>query len=76
MTKIDSFDDFRKEKSIGIFLSWRQSRMFGFPTILLAIRHFNFCPGGRVARWFVFKQKIPIWVTFGESCNGKSWHTL
>jgi hypothetical protein len=21
---------------------------------------------GRVARWFVFKQKIPIWVNFGR----------
>jgi hypothetical protein len=21
-------------------------------------------------------QKIPIWVNFGGSCNGKSWHIL
>jgi hypothetical protein len=27
---------------------------------------------GRVARWFVFKPKIPIWVNFLGSCNGKS----
>jgi hypothetical protein len=27
----------------------------------------------RVARWFVFKPKIPIWVNFEGSCNGKSW---
>jgi hypothetical protein len=30
----------------------------------------------RVARWFVFKPKIPIWVIFGGFCNGKSWHIL
>jgi hypothetical protein len=24
----------------------------------------------RVARWYFFKQKIPIWVNFGGSCNG------
>jgi hypothetical protein len=28
----------------------------------------------RVARWFVFKPKIPILVNFGGSCNGKSWY--
>jgi hypothetical protein len=27
----------------------------------------------RVARWFVFKPKIPIWVNFGGSCNGSCW---
>jgi hypothetical protein len=27
----------------------------------------------RVARWFVFKPKIPICVYFGRSCYGKSW---
>jgi hypothetical protein len=26
---------------------------------------------GRVARWFVFKPKIPIWVNFG----GKFWQS-
>jgi hypothetical protein len=25
----------------------------------------------RVARWFVFKPKIQIWVNFGGSCNGR-----
>jgi hypothetical protein len=30
----------------------------------------------RVARWFVFKPKIPIRVKFGGSCNGKSWYIL
>jgi hypothetical protein len=32
--------------------------------------------GSRVARWFVFKPKIQIWVNFGGSCNGRWWHIL
>jgi hypothetical protein len=28
-------------------------------------------PRSRVARWFVFKPKIQIWVNFGRSCNGR-----
>jgi hypothetical protein len=23
----------------------------------------------RTARWFIFKQKFPIWLNFGASCN-------
>jgi hypothetical protein len=23
----------------------------------------------------IFKQKIPNWVNFGGSCNGRCWHT-
>jgi hypothetical protein len=30
----------------------------------------------KVARWFVFKPKIKIWVNFGGSCYGKSWYIL
>jgi hypothetical protein len=30
----------------------------------------------RVARWFVFKPKIPIWVIFGGPWNGKCWYIL
>jgi hypothetical protein len=30
----------------------------------------------RVARWFVFKPKIPISVNFGGSCFGKYWYIL
>jgi hypothetical protein len=32
--------------------------------------------GGRVARWFVFKPKIPIWVNFVGSCYEKYWYIL
>jgi hypothetical protein len=30
----------------------------------------------RVARWFVFKPKIPIWVNFGGHWNGKCCYSL
>jgi hypothetical protein len=30
----------------------------------------------RVARWFVFKPKIQIWVKFGGSCTGRCWFIL
>jgi hypothetical protein len=30
----------------------------------------------RVARWFVFKPKIQIWVNFGGSCNLRCWYIL
>jgi hypothetical protein len=30
----------------------------------------------RVARWYVFKQKISIWVNCGGPWNGKGWYIL
>jgi hypothetical protein len=27
-----------------------------------------------VARWYIFEPKIPIWVNFAGSCNGKCWY--
>jgi hypothetical protein len=30
----------------------------------------------RVARWFIFKPKIPIWVNFGVPWIGKCWYIL
>jgi hypothetical protein len=30
----------------------------------------------RVARWHIFKPKIPIWLNFGGSCNGRCWYIL
>jgi hypothetical protein len=35
----------------------------------------KFCPD-RVARWFIFKQNIPIWANFGVSCNDICWSIL
>jgi hypothetical protein len=29
-----------------------------------------------VARWFVFKPKIPIWLNFGGPYKGKCWYIL
>jgi hypothetical protein len=33
-------------------------------------------PRARVARWFLFKPKIPICVNFGGSSNGRCWYIL
>jgi hypothetical protein len=30
----------------------------------------------RVARWFIFKPKIPNWVNVGGSCHGRFWYIL
>jgi hypothetical protein len=32
--------------------------------------------GGRVARWYHLKPKIPIWVNFGGLWSGKNWYIL
>jgi hypothetical protein len=40
----------------------------------LALRNFVF--GIRVARWYIFKPKIPIGVNFEGPWNGKVWYIL
>jgi hypothetical protein len=30
----------------------------------------------RVARWFIKRPKIAIWVHFGGYCNGRFWYIL
>jgi hypothetical protein len=30
----------------------------------------------RVARWYIFKPNIPIWVNFGGPWNAKGWHIV
>jgi hypothetical protein len=30
----------------------------------------------RVARWYILKQKIPIWVNFGVSRKERCWYIL
>jgi hypothetical protein len=30
----------------------------------------------RVARWYIFTPKIPVWVNFGRSCNGRCYYIL
>jgi hypothetical protein len=34
------------------------------------------CRVSRVARWYIFKPKIPVWVNFRGSCNGRCWYIL
>jgi hypothetical protein len=35
------------------------------------------CLCTRVARWYIFwNQKIPIWINFGGSCNGRRWYIV
>jgi hypothetical protein len=29
-----------------------------------------------VARWYVFRPKIPVWVNLGRSCNRRCWYCL
>jgi hypothetical protein len=31
-------------------------------------------PISRVAGWYIFEPKIPIWVNFGGPKNGKCWY--
>jgi hypothetical protein len=32
--------------------------------------------GVRVARWYIYKPKIPIWVNFCGPWNGKVWYCI
>jgi hypothetical protein len=41
----------------------------GFLQVLLML-------SARVARWFIFKPKIQIWVTFGGYCIRRCWNIL
>jgi hypothetical protein len=37
----------------------------------LGLKIYRLCV--KVARWYIFKPKIPIWVNFGGLWNGKGW---
>jgi hypothetical protein len=43
---------------------------------LLSLTWQSFGLKSRVARWCIFKPKIPIWVNFGAPLNKKYWHIL
>jgi hypothetical protein len=47
-----------------------------YKAIAVTPHHHCLRDGCRVARWFLFKPKIPIWVHFGGSCNGRCWYIL
>jgi hypothetical protein len=36
----------------------------------------GFVPPSRVARWYIFKPKIPNWVNLIGHCNGRCWYIL
>jgi hypothetical protein len=50
----------------GMILSYDKNRIDPF---LCAVPY-------RVARWYIFKPKIQIWVNFGGSCKGRFWSIL
>jgi hypothetical protein len=39
-------------------------------------RQYIYVPSIRVARWYVFRPKIPLGVNFGGSCNLRCWYIL
>jgi hypothetical protein len=39
-------------------------------------KQYALCIARRVARWYIFKPKISIWVNFGGPLNGKVWYSL
>jgi hypothetical protein len=55
------------------------NRIIGFPKKLFGTRVFVFFSVTheyRVARWYIFKPKIQLWVIFGGSCHGTCCHVL
>jgi hypothetical protein len=62
---------------LGDFFKWSLFKYIscrtGFVSILIDWR---VGAASKVARWFVFKPKTPIWLNFGGSCNGSCWYFL
>jgi hypothetical protein len=63
-------------------LKEKWSALYEVRTILLSIQTLLGKPfqkddlGSRVARWYIFKPKIQIWVNFGWPWNGKVFFTF
>jgi hypothetical protein len=65
-------------ESVG-FNSYKSSNLILISGSMYIRRYFKpgnffqliFGTGGRVARWFIFKPKIPIWVNFGRALAWK-----
>jgi hypothetical protein len=67
--------DFDK-KWIGLdFSQTHPVTLVGGPALNVFTKAANGCVPGLPDGLFS-NQKIPIWVNFGGSCNGKSWHIL
>jgi hypothetical protein len=62
---------FSREKNLAIFSNSRFAYASRISVVGLS---FEYCRGARVARWYIFKPKIPIWVNFGGPWNGKGWY--
>jgi hypothetical protein len=54
--------EWKKLTALPITLAWFDASTFESPI--------------RVARWYILKPKIPIWVNFWRSCNGFCWNIL
>jgi hypothetical protein len=55
---------------IIVFLeNWRKSQKIVSTTLTTSYIQQSI----RVARWYIFKPKIPIWVNFGVCCNKRCW---
>jgi hypothetical protein len=59
----------RKTLELVSAISYRFTYLRGLPHLIPAMR----C---RVARWYIFKPKIPIWVHFESPWTGKVWLIL
>jgi hypothetical protein len=73
--KLDRFaagKKFRLEGNAPIYLQssiFLQPQSLYFPNAFLSL----LC---KVARWYIFKPKIQIWVIFGGLCNERCWYIL
>jgi hypothetical protein len=56
----------------GLLLNGRKPATAKSPTYVIS----NFWSLTSVARWYIFKPKIPIWVNFGGPCVGRCWYIL
>jgi hypothetical protein len=65
-------------ETVQKYLGLRWSTFVGRFSKHSAFHLFNFFDQSqsRVARWYNFKPKIPIWVNFVGSWNGKCWNIL
>jgi hypothetical protein len=57
------------------FISFRRKKLL-FQKGLFYIIDIDAGVSHRVARWYIFKPKIPTWVNFGGPWNGKGWYIL
>jgi hypothetical protein len=54
------------------YLVWFVAVLYSFPVLVCCTKK-NLAT---LARWYIFKPKIPIWVNFGKPKNGKGWYIL